>query len=633
MPKRPQHGSKHAAPRGGVKPAPDWAPADVRGRRSPTPVRGPRPSFGIRERKAAALREALDFTMPHPLPGRRVVAHLGPTNSGKTRAAIDALAEHGVGAYGAPLRMLAQEAYERLADMLGPARVGLRTGEERINGTGPSEPSPETLVEPVIEPPRHPDVLACTTELLPSWAPFAVLDEMHWIADPERGPAWTRALLHSGRQELRVVGSVDALPLLVAAVPDIEIHIHERLLPLDWIGPVPVSAIEPGTVIVAFSRAAVLALARELSTSHRGRVGALYGAMPIGARREQIAAFISGQTEVLVATDVLGHGVNLPCRTVLFAETSKYDGVERRPLAAWEIAQIAGRAGRFGLAEDGRVGVLAGVRWANPEPARVRDALTPQVVVEHDAFGLPIMGHRRITKATFGPTAADLGAIEPVDWPAALEVWAALANASVASHPWLRVADVGPMRGRLEALGPRLLREISPSEAWTFALAPIDPDRGELLASFGDALVHGASLAGLADPGILRDATLEEAEGVAGFATALRWFTQRFGDVGGVTHEEAVVLERRASERASALLGHAIRENRYGRCSVCGKATAPWFRTCDGCRDEAREAREARDAAHRPQPGFARGGLPRGNRGWYAQRGPRTTGPSRSRES
>src|SRR5207244_13462384 len=101
--------------------------------------------------------------------------------------------------------------------------------------------------------------------------------------------------------------------------------------------------------------------------------------MPLAARREEIDRFLSAAADVCAATDVLGHGVNLPCETLLFAETEKFDGRERRDLEPWEIAQIAGRAGRFGFHERGHVGVLTGVQWAHPDPELVRDALTPRV--------------------------------------------------------------------------------------------------------------------------------------------------------------------------------------------------------------------------------------------------------------
>jgi ATP-dependent RNA helicase SUPV3L1/SUV3 len=102
------------------------------------------------------------------LPERRrqpetVVAHLGPTNSGKTHDAIAFLAEQGRGVYAGPLRMLAQEAHRRLAGLLGEEQVGLITGEERIN--------------------EHAPVLCCTVEMAPGSGEVLVLDEVQWADD------------------------------------------------------------------------------------------------------------------------------------------------------------------------------------------------------------------------------------------------------------------------------------------------------------------------------------------------------------------------------------------------------------------------------------------------------------------
>ena len=51
---------------------------------------------------------------------------------------------------------------------------------------------------------------------------------------------------------------------------------------------------------------------------------------------------------MLAASDVIGMGVNLSIRRVVFASLQKYDGESRRPLTPAEVRQIAGRAGRYG---------------------------------------------------------------------------------------------------------------------------------------------------------------------------------------------------------------------------------------------------------------------------------------------
>src|SRR4051794_19825910 len=112
-----------------------------RGRRTPRPTsrsgrpkresrRRPPPSSPPPRKRPSDLSIALPERSVEP---ESVVAHLGPTNSGKTHDALVFLGEQGRGIYAAPLRMLAQEAHRRLAAALGDEQVGLVTGEERVN--------------------------------------------------------------------------------------------------------------------------------------------------------------------------------------------------------------------------------------------------------------------------------------------------------------------------------------------------------------------------------------------------------------------------------------------------------------------------------------------------------------------
>ena len=202
--------------------------------------------------------------------------------------------------------MLAQEAHRRLGAVVGADRVGLITGEERINENAP--------------------IICCTVEMAPDRGEVLVLDEVQWADDEERGSAWTQLLLAGEFGHIRLLGALDALPLVRHAFPAAEIRVFERKLPLEFVGARQLRALTPGTVVVAFSRKAVLALAGEVNRLQPDRVAVLYGAMPLASRREEIDRFLSGAADVCVATDVLGHGVNLPCETLLFAETTKFDG-------------------------------------------------------------------------------------------------------------------------------------------------------------------------------------------------------------------------------------------------------------------------------------------------------------------
>ena len=252
-------------------------------------------------------------------------------------------------------------------------------------------------------------------------------------------------------REILLLGALDALPLVERAFPDAELKVFERMLPLEWVGERTLRSLGTGTVVVAFSRKAVLALAGEVNRMHPGRVAVLYGAMPLASRREEIDRFLSGAADVCVATDVLGHGVNLPCETLLFAETTKFDGEERRNLLPWEIAQIAGRAGRFGLVERGHVGVLAGLGWGIADPAIVESALEPHVRLPGEHWG-----YRVVDEARIRPRLSDLGVEDPRDLDAALVAWHRVAVREWAFESWLAVESLQPLRLRLDAVQRRL---------------------------------------------------------------------------------------------------------------------------------------------------------------------------------
>jgi ATP-dependent RNA helicase SUPV3L1/SUV3 len=499
------------------------------------------------------------------VPPETVVAHLGPTNSGKTYHALEVLKERGSGVYAGPLRMLAQEAYRRLASELGEDRVGLVTGEERVNEGAP--------------------IICCTVEMAPTRGEVLVLDEVQWADDPERGSAWTRLLLGGEYRHILLLGALDAEPLVLNAFPHAEVKVFERMLPLEFVGERSLRSLTAGTVVVAFSRKAVIALAGEVNRLHPGRVSVLYGAMPLGSRREEIDRFLDGASDVTVATDVLGHGVNLPCETLLFAETSKFDGQERRDLLPWELAQIAGRAGRFGLVERGHVGVLTGVSWASATPSLVESALEPHVPLPSGHFG-----YRVVAEARIRPRLGDLGVEDPRHLDAALAAWHRVATRAWAYESWLAVESLSPLRGRLSAVQRRLSernRRLTLEDTWKLVNAPVDEDDAELLATLALAVAGDTAqrslLTFLLDTSRLRGCRLEEAEQAGRTASILRWFALQYPGVGGVTIERAAALEEAAAARVVARLRVEVNDPTLGRCRSCGKSCAPWFPLCDRC--------------------------------------------------
>ena len=357
------------------------------------------------------------------------------------------------------------------------------------------------------------------------------------------------------------------------------------MLPLEFVGERQLRSLTPGTVLVAFSRKAVLALAGEVNRQRPDKVAVLYGAMPLASRREEIDRFLDGRAEVCCATDVLGHGVNLPCETLLFAETTKFDGEQRRDLLPWELAQIAGRAGRFGLVERGHVGTLVGVPWATADPELVREALQPHVELPGGH-----LGYRVVDEARIGPRLSDLNVDDPRGLDAALAAWHRVATRTWAHDGWLTVESLQPIRGRLAIVERHLRgrgRSLGLEDTWKLINAPIDPDGGEILGVFALAISGDTAqfplLQFMLDTGRLRDATLQEAEEAGRLAGVLRWFALQYPGVAGVTIERAAALEEAAAERVVKRLGVEVREGRIGRCRSCGRSCPPWFPLCDRC--------------------------------------------------
>ncbi len=272
---------------------------------------------------------------------RQFILHVGPTNSGKTYEALQRLKQAYHGIYLGPLRLLALEVYDRM--MADGIPCDMITGEEIILT-------------------KNSFVQASTVEILDIRETYdiAVIDEAQMVADENRGSFWTRAILGIRAKEVHVCCSGTARDLLVKMLKrcgdEIEIVSHERNTRLVF---VPErydmsKDVEPGDALIAFSKKNVLAIAAALES--RGiRASVIYGNLPPQTRQEQVRLFTEGVSKVVVATDAIGMGINLPIRRVVFMNTTKFDGVGKRRLLAEEIRQIAGRAGRYGFYDTGYV--------------------------------------------------------------------------------------------------------------------------------------------------------------------------------------------------------------------------------------------------------------------------------------
>lgn len=295
-----------------------------------------------------ALRKSVDFSrladvFPHARAiHRKVIMHVGPTNSGKTHNALRALAAASSGTYLGPLRLLAHEIYERL-----------NTGQIVPLGADPEN-------DPVIEPaddsnfdtdPYQPRTIrkigdpryaracnlitgeeskllenaalsSCTVEMFMPQRRYevVVLDEIQMIADPFRGNAWTTAVLGACANELHLCGEETAVPIIQALLADtgdeLIINRHQRLSPLtiaDTSLSSDLSQIRKGDCIVTFSRSHIFRLKEQVERVTGLRCAIAYGRLPPEIRTEQAALFNDPDSgyDVLIGSDAIGMGLNL----------------------------------------------------------------------------------------------------------------------------------------------------------------------------------------------------------------------------------------------------------------------------------------------------------------------------------
>lgn len=284
-----------------------------------------------------------DLTRPHtwyPVARkkrRKVILHVGPTNSGKTHSALKQLELSLSGVYCGPLRLLAWEVATRMNKAKVPC--DLITGQEREEVEGAKHKS-------------------MTVEMADVTANYqcAVIDEIQMVGCKTRGYAFTRALLGLAADELHLCGDSAAVALVEDIVKvtgdDLEIHHYERLSPLVPLK-VPLqsfSEIRKGDCMVTFSRRGIYRLKKQIERGGERRCAVVYGSLPPQTRTRQATMFNDANSEfdVLVASDAIGMGLNLQISRLIFSSMTKFDGVEFRELTVPEIKQIAGRAGRYG---------------------------------------------------------------------------------------------------------------------------------------------------------------------------------------------------------------------------------------------------------------------------------------------
>ena len=260
----------------------------------------------------------------------KIVALLGPTNTGKTYVAIEKMLEFNSGIFGLPLRLLAREVYDKCVLKIGVEKVALITGEEKI--------IPSTA-----------DYFICTVESMPKdkVVEFIAIDEIQMCADRERGHIFTERLLEARGTKLTMfLGSQIMAKIISELIDNVEFEKKDRYSKLSYSGIKKISKLDRKVAIIAFSIEEVYAIA-ELVRRQKGGAAVIMGSLSPKTRNSQVGLYQSGDVDYLIATDAIGMGLNMDINEIYFSNLKKFDGKKTRRLNLIEMSQIAGRAGRY----------------------------------------------------------------------------------------------------------------------------------------------------------------------------------------------------------------------------------------------------------------------------------------------
>ncbi|SDN45691.1 helicase-related protein [Bacillus sp. OK048] len=491
----------------------------------------------------------------NPTFGRRVryVLHIGETNTGKTHHALEQMKQANSGLYLAPLRLLALEVYDKLNAEGTPC--SLKTGEE----------------EKIVLGAKH---FSCTVEMFHEKENYevVVIDEAQMITDKDRGFSWYKAITKANAREVHIIGSRNSKPMLLQLLGESNIVIHEysREIPLEVESKeFHIKHVKKGDALICFSRRRVLETASRLQNDGHS-VSMIYGSMPPETRKKQIEQFNSGQTKVVVATDAIGMGLNLPIRRIVFLENEKFDGTRRRLLTSQEVKQIAGRAGRKGIYDVGKVAFTKDIRMMkrllNQEDEPVH---TFAIAPTNSVF------------ERFQRYYRDLGTF--------FELWG-----KFNSPPGTKKASLAEERSLYHLIaGTEIEARLSLMDLYGFLHLPFSKNESTLTRQWEEtmyAIIQGTPLP---EPPY-KERSLEDLE-LAYKALGLHLlFLYRLGE-----RTEAIYWERQREEMSDKVQDKLKTDNKkfVKKCKNCGK-NLPWdhsFPTCDACHHAKYRRRFAED--------------------------------------
>ncbi len=487
---------------------------------------------------------------------RRVIYHMGPTNSGKTYHAIEALCQAKKGCYLAPLRLLASELFDTMSSK--GVKTTLLTGEEVI------EVPDSTHFSSTIEMAKLQTRFDC-----------CVIDEIQMLTDPQRGWAWTRALVNIQADEIHLCGDHSVLELvkqvLALCGDTLEIKEYTRMTELKVMDhQIPLSQMQKSDALIVFSRRNALKYKADLEELDF-KVSIVYGRLSPEVRREQARKFDEGETDIMVSTDAIAMGMNLPVRRIVFSALSKFVDDKENPLSFSEIKQIAGRAGRFKRFPVGEVTTLN----------RVEDGLrTLRNALDHH------LGQQG--KAMVGPDldifSSVNNALETHSLPTLqLSEFLRLFNTMTFQKPFYCVdmKEMIELAEMVEAADED--RTLSNAEIFGFACAPVNLGLIEHVQYYLWILNHYVTAQSIYNEPIDdRSDNIDYLETSIKCVELFQWLSRHFNQK-NFSYDEKQLLENKskAIERLNELLSDKIGKN----CSSCGcKMPAnSRFNICDEC--------------------------------------------------
>lgn len=487
---------------------------------------------------------------------RKVIYHMGPTNSGKTYHAIEALCQAKKGCYLAPLRLLASELFDTMNNK--GVKTTLLTGEEVI------EVPNATHTSSTIEMARLSERFDC-----------CVIDEIQMLTDPQRGWAWTRALVNIQADEIHLCGDHSVLELvkkILALCGDtLEVKEYTRKTELNVMDhQIPLSQLQKSDALIVFSRRNALKYKADLEELDF-KVSIVYGRLSPEVRREQARKFDEGETDIIVSTDAIAMGMNLPVRRIVFSALSKFIDNKEFPLSFSEIKQIAGRAGRYNRFPVGEVTTLNKVEDGL---RTIKNALSHHLGQSDKAMVGPDLDI--FSSVNNALTSNSLPTLQ-------LSEFLRLFNTMTFQKPFYCVdmKEMIELAEMVESTDEE--RTLTNAEIFGFACAPVNLGLIEHVQYYMWILKHYVE-----EQSILNEMIDESSDNIDYLETSIKcvelyqWLSRHFANKNFVFDESELLANKtKAIERLNALLSDKIGKT----CSSCGcKMPAnSRFNICDEC--------------------------------------------------